>query len=228
MKNRRLPYAEQLEMQIYNTLEMLYQREFLYTYNALRKEWLDRDTVRLSWNNHVSGSFNTGDYFLRIRQYRQIIENKSYLCILFDGSLIRVSYTIQKDILTAHSLLWWPAPYKYKNVSLDDVEPVQMLSDFLSDKEWYENIEMRSPIRIDYDPKAENTSLRHPPVHMHFEHKDCRIFVNRPLCFNRFIKYIFENFYPHCPIYLDENDYIEFMLEDPIEDAEGITKLMCD
>ena len=57
-----------------------------------------------------------------------------------------------------------------------------MLSDFLEDDKWYENIEMRSPIRIDYDPRKEVVSSAHPPVHMHIEHMECRIFIEKPMC----------------------------------------------
>lgn len=227
MKKNKKEYEDQLREQIFNTLQMLLQKGLLYTYNDLKKEQLTNDMVRLSWNNHVPGVFNTGDYFLKIEQYRKIIENRSYLCILFDGSLIRVSYMFKSNQLIEHNLLWWPAPYKYSNVTLDDVTPVQMLMDFLEDKEWYDNIEMRSPIRIDYDPRKEVVGSKHPPVHMHMEHKDCRIFVEKPLCFNKFIKYIFGNFYPECEVYLDENDYIDFGVNDETECIEGTTKIVC-
>ncbi len=227
MKKGRKTYEEQLEEQIDNTLRMLLQAGLLYTYNELKRDYLDRRTIRLSWNNHRSGDYNAGDSFLKIEQYKKILENGSYLCVLFDGSIIRVSYTICNNILVAHNLLWWPAPYKYENVTLNDVEPVQMISDFLGDEQWYENIEMRSPIRIDYDPREEIVNIKHPPVHMHLEHKDCRIYVEKPLCFNRFIKYIFENFYPNANIYLDNHDYIDFDVDDEFEYLVGMTKIMC-
>lgn len=177
MRRYKKNYEEQLEQQISNTLAMLLGKGLLYTYNDLKREHLDKNTIRLSWNNHLPGSFNAGSSFLRLEQYKQIIDNQSYLCILFDGSLIRVSYTIENGKMIGHNLLWWPAPYKYLNVSLNDVPPDQMLSDFLEDDKWYENMEMRSLIRIDYDPRKEVVSSAHPPVHMHIEHQECRIFI---------------------------------------------------
>lgn len=227
MKKGRKNCDEQLIEQVSNTLEMLLEKGLLYTYNELKRECLDKNTIRLSWNNHLSGSFNSGDNFLKLEQYKQIINNQSYLCVLFDGSLIRVSYTIKNGCIVGHNLLWWPAPYKYSGVSLDDVPPKQMLSDFLEDDKWYENIEMRSPIRIDYDPRKEVVSSAHPPVHMHIEHMECRIFIEKPMCFNSFIKLIFNNFYPDCKIYLDPNDYISFEVDDNYEYVEGLTKIVC-
>lgn len=227
MRKVKKDYEEQLEQQIANTLSMLLQNKLLYTYNNLKREYLDKDTIRISWNNHFSGKFNMGDNFLKLDQYRQIIMNRSYLCILFDGSLIRVSYTIRNGKLIGHNLLWWPAPYKYSQVSLDDVPPDQMILDFMDDAQWYDHMEMRSPVRIDYDPRQEVVSEIHPPVHMHMQHKDCRIFVERPICFNLFIKFIFTNFYPDKKIYLNSNDYIFFDNEDTYSQMEGLTKIVC-
>lgn len=82
MKNGRKKYDEQLVEQITNTLEMLLDKRIVYTYNDLKREYLDKNTIRLSWNNHLSGSFNTGDNFLKLEQYKQIINNQSYLCVL--------------------------------------------------------------------------------------------------------------------------------------------------
>ena len=187
MKKGRKNCDEQLIEQISNTLEMLLEKGLLYTYNELKREYLDKNTIRLSWNNHLSGSFNSGDNFLKLEQYKQIINNQSYLCVLFDGSLIRVSYTIKNGCIVGHNLLWWPAPYKYSGVSLDDVPPKQML----------------------------------------IEHMECRIFIEKPMCFNSFIKLIFNNFYPDCKIYLDPNDYISFEVDDNYEYVEGLTKIVC-
>ena len=43
----------------------------------------------------------------------------------------------------------------------------------------------------------------------------------------RFIKYIFENFYPNANIYLDNHDYIDFDVDDEFEYLVGMTKIMC-
>ena len=78
MKKGRKNCDEQLIEQISNTLEMLLEKGLLYTYNELKREHLDKNTIRLSWNNHLSGSFNSGDNFLKLEQYKQIINNQYY------------------------------------------------------------------------------------------------------------------------------------------------------
>lgn len=87
MKKGRKNCDEQLIEQISNTLEMLLEKGLLYTYNELKREHLDKNTIRLSWNNLYRDPFNSGDNFLKLEQYKQIINNQSYLCVLFDGSL---------------------------------------------------------------------------------------------------------------------------------------------
>ena len=63
MKKIKKNYDEQLIEQITNTLEMLLDKGFVYTYNDLRREYIDENTIRLSWNNHLSGAFNAGNNF---------------------------------------------------------------------------------------------------------------------------------------------------------------------
>lgn len=56
---------------------------------------------------------------------------------------------------------------------------------------------------------------------------NCRMFIEKPMCFNSFINLIFSNFYPECKIYLDPNDYITFEINDDYEYGEGLTKIVC-
>jgi hypothetical protein len=53
---------------------------------------------------------------------------------------------------------------------------------------------MRSPVRFDFDVK--NAADEHPASHLHMQNGKCRLFVDSPVCFNRFIKFVFRNFYP--------------------------------
>ena len=59
---------------------------------------------------------------------------------------------------------------------------------------WHEQIQMRSPVRFDFDVK--NAADEHPASHLHMQSGKCRLFVDSPVCFNRFIKFVFRNFYP--------------------------------
>ena len=82
MKKGRKNYDEQIVEQVTNTLEMLLEKGFVYTYSDLKREYLDKNTIRLSWNNHLSGKFNSGDNFLKLEQYKQIIRVIFVSCLM--------------------------------------------------------------------------------------------------------------------------------------------------
>lgn len=207
-------YIDQVENQINNTLDAMYRSGLLYTYNYIHKESRDNNIEVLTWQNHKSGKFNTGSCFLRLEQYMQILNNSSYLCILYDGSIIRVSYKFTGDILIGQNLLWWPAPYNYEKITLEDIPPQDLIEEFIEDSSWQESLKMRSPVRFDFDPSNDAVSETHSPTHLHMQHEDCRIYVEKPLCFNRFIKFILKNYYPNLAFKIGEHDYIDFKTAD--------------
>lgn len=207
-----LSFEKQIQNQVNNTLYALSLKKIIYTYNPIFTQNLGENKYRLSWNNHISGKFNTGECFTKLEQYKMILKNNSYHCILYDGSIIRVSYTFEDECLIGHNLLWWPAPFKYEELTLEEYTVFELLDFFLSDQKWDQAINMRSPIRIDFEPDPSIVSDEHPPTHMHIEHKDCRMKIEQPLCFNKFINFILKNYYPDIEFYIDSNDYIEFKL----------------
>jgi hypothetical protein len=220
MKKQQISYASQIETQINNTLDALFSKKLLYTYNYISKNNKGNGKWRLSWENHQSGKFNTGRYFLKLEQYKKILENNSYLCILYDGSIIRVSYTFENNILTGHNLLWWPAPYAYNGITTEDMSPYELMEEFLIDFQWHEVLKMRSPVRVDYDPAITAVSETHSATHIHMQHENCRMYVQKPLCFNKFIKFILNNYYPNSSFDIEERDYIEFNISDKHEYIE--------
>lgn len=71
---------------------------------------------------------------------------------------------------------------------------------------------MRSPIRIDFD--SENDKEGHPAVHLHTQHHNSRMKVNKPICFNRFMRFIIENYYPNTVINFDKWYYASFKFDE--------------
>lgn len=177
---------------IINTLTLLSDNDLLINYISPIKK-TTKNQYLISWANHISGSFNCEKYFGRILQYKNIIKNNAYTCILFDGSIIRIAYEYNKNGLYKHSLLWWPAPFKIQKNDLELGGILDIFELYANDNTWSENIQMKSPIRFDYD--SSNYSEAHPLSHLHIQSSDCRMYIDRPICFNKFIKFIFKNFY---------------------------------
>jgi len=176
--------------EIYNTLSLLsdsgltvYHHRPVYS----KREGLDLVT----WPNHQSGRYNCENFFGRIEQYKKIIGTEAFSCLLFDGSFVRAAYGFDSEGLSVHNLLWWPSPFR---ISREDLTYGGVLDIFdLYAEDWQENIKMRTPVRFDYD--AKKASMDHPASHVHLQSPNCRLYVDKPVSFNIFIKFIFKNFY---------------------------------
>lgn len=157
---------------------------------------LDGSIEIITWDNHVAGRHNAGDAFTTLNQYVSIYETGAYHCILFDGSIIRVYFKFNRNILLQQSLLYWPAPINIPEEDIDELGIREAIDLYLTTSNSQStSLKMRSPIRFDFDPSIQ-TSI-HPATHLHIQHAECRISVRNPICFNTFIKFIFLNFYPN-------------------------------
>lgn len=195
MKKLMNRHVENTQNQINNTLRTLQTLGLVRVSKSLVHE-KNSAVETLTWGNHKSGRHNAGDSFNTLNQYATIYDTGAYHCILFDGSIIRVFYEFDKNILKRQSLLFWPAPIP--DIPESDVDELGMwdaLSLYLGDlRVENTNFRMRTPVRFDYD--SGNDTLKHPGTHVHMQHSECRIGSRAPLCFNTFISFIFQNFYP--------------------------------
>lgn len=206
------PSAQRTVIQINSTLDTLLEKSLCISYNAVPPVIDTQHRCQITWNGHVPERANSGTSFIKLTQYRHILETNSYHCLLFDGSLIRVNFEFEDDFLLTQNLLWWPAPYDYGNMLQDGFSPVEILEDFYGDQNWHQNIRMRSPIRIDFD--STNNKREHPHSHMHIENEETRIDTISPICFNRFIDFIFRNFYPQFKLSFSQFDFINYKTPD--------------
>lgn len=173
-----------------STLQLLQENGLvLFFQNSI----LDNNRSELTWPNHQPGRENCGDYFSQIEQYKYIISNGAYTCLLYDYSAIRVAYKIESGRLVSHNLLWWPSPFPNTKLYTDEGGILDFI-DYLSAAEWNNEIRMRTPMRFDYDSSIHTEE--HPSSHIHFQSSDCRLALDFPICFNKFITFIFRHFYP--------------------------------
>lgn len=195
-KSFKSKQIEVINNDILNTVEYLEKNKLIYFFNGLNIQEYTKGGDKfgsISWYNHRGGRANCGKNFSMLNQYEHILNNNSYTLTLFDGSIIRVNYEFKNDVLVSSSQLWWPSPFD--DIGNDpELELIDYYDLYKSDAEWFKSIKMRSPVRIDYD--SSNDTEDHPASHMHTQHHECRIKINKPLCFNGFISFIFKNFYP--------------------------------
>lgn len=177
---------------IANAFELLKNSNLIYYYNLPQID-IALEEVRITWPNHAPGRQNAPREFTRINYFLHILRARSFSAILFDGSIIRISYKFYKESLVEYNFLWWPSPFCLDFDETQDLTMDELVESHIDSNSWSENIQMRSPIRFDYDCARDEDF--HPASHVHMQDPDCRMRVSHPICLNTFLKFIFCNFY---------------------------------
>lgn len=128
--------------------------------------------------------------FGSIAEYRGFVSSEAFSALLFDGSLLYLSYDFQGSELIGHRLLYYPCPITIEPEMSN--EPILDILDYCLGETHL--LRLRSPLRFDYDPLR--AKANHPASHMHFQHEDCRLAVFAPMSVGRFLEFVFRNFYP--------------------------------
>ncbi len=64
--------------------------------------------VLVSWDSeHMVFKDNE---FSSLSEYISLLLRSQYTLVLFDGSLIQISYTIERNEIVGHRLCWYPSP----------------------------------------------------------------------------------------------------------------------
>lgn len=211
--------------QIENTLgELVSQGIVIFTNPSDYKIDLKNQIEQITWKNHISGRDVSSKNFTSINQYFSILSSNAYQALLLDYSIIRCSFVFCGSKLISQNLLWWPCPVKVDTlmeVEFGLKESIEML---LEDKSASDYISMRSPIRMDFD--VNNNTPIHPRAHLHMQHHDSRINCKEPICFNRFIRHILENYYPHLKVNYNRWLYLQYNYNDKYKSVEYKNKTM--
>lgn len=126
-----------------------------------------------------------------IDQYLAWVRSGSYSAVLFDASLIQMTYDVSsKGLVVGHRLAYMPCPYNLDPELLAQ-EP---LLDALELYDGSADILLRSQLRFDFDPRA--TTPGHPAAHFTFNSPECRIACVAPVHVMRFLDFVFRHSYP--------------------------------
>lgn len=158
----------------------------------------------------VHGSFGT------LAEYRRLLRDRQYTCLLRDGAFLQLSFELHNEQVVKHRLCYYPCPVELLPGDLDSGEALDELVDFFLESEftfpdaddlWEPVVEgetggirrqtrvrLRSPIRFDYDLRAQGPG--HPASHVHLTREECRWPVFGPLSIGHFIRFVLRHFYP--------------------------------
>lgn len=181
-----------IERQIRKLGDLLGDSGLLIDRNYPYRFRIGRQITRLAWNNYYIAGLPE---FASIEEYLWFMGNKQYSFILFDGSLIQISYDFRHREIIGHHLGLYPSPVPIDTEELHlYYEYGYTMEDLIHDKLVSSNVRMKSPIRFDFD-KNDNRE-NHAASHLHISQDNCRIPVFAPLSLGLFIRFIFCNFYP--------------------------------
>ena len=200
-KKDEIRYPNELNIhfeQMVNTIKMLQNsglvKEFIL---PVKKRVLDKikgiEDYQITWGHNASAVNEKN--FLSVEAYKILVDKRSYQMVLFDNSIIRCSLVFDKEgRLLSQNFSYIPCPincFYDREISIDDI------SDMINEDAMIletNDLLMRTTVRFDYDSTKD--TKEHPANHVHMQSPGTRMLTNGPICFNKFIKHIIENFYP--------------------------------
>lgn len=179
--------ARRVYEEIRNTIDYLVSADLVYYPNTI-----SMTPTRVSWHAHDrSAPFLVTREHPSIEQYLAWVTSGAYSAILFDGSLLQLTYDISDGEVSGHRLAYVPCPYDLDLAMLAEGEPLANVVDLYRSTD----AALRSPVRFEYDPRSAKPG--HPAVHMTMNTSGCRIACVAPLHVLRFVDFVFRQFYPY-------------------------------
>ncbi|HUF97152.1 MAG TPA: DUF2290 domain-containing protein [Ilumatobacter sp.] len=188
-----------LHDEVTNVLDYLLESELALFVNKISMK-----QGRVSWHAYDSRvPFLQTNQHHTLAQFSQWVAAGHYSCILFDGSLLQLTYDMIGSEVSGHRLAYIPCPMVVDLELLRD-EPLADVMEMYSDD--VSSFALRTPIRFDFDPSAAKQG--HPAAHMTLNSIDCRIACVAPMHVGRFVDFVFRNFYPdlraaHAPFFVE-------------------------
>jgi len=152
---------------------------------------------RVSWPRLPAGRTSKlfFDDFYTIETYLAWIESRQYSAVLFDGSLLQLTFDFRGQALAGHRLVYIPCPFLIiaEDAELLRTEPILDVIDMYRAR-GEACLRLRTPIRFDFDPDAADD--QHPASHVTLNGQACRIPACGPLSLGYFIELVFRHLYP--------------------------------
>jgi hypothetical protein len=148
---------------------------------------------RVTWpasSREDSGLYRAA--YTSVGDYRTWISSEAYSAVLFDGSLLQLTYDFLGKDLTGHRLVYFPCPFEM-DLGLLREEPLLDVVDLYADSR-QDRPRLVSPLRFDFDMRSQREG--HPASHLTTISSDCRWAVTAPLSPGHFVRFVFHHFYP--------------------------------
>jgi hypothetical protein len=164
----------------------------------------------ISWGGGRGSSISSEIPSATIAEYRRLLRDGEYSCVLTDGSLLQLSFVLERESIVKHRMVYFPCPLVFEKDELDVVgelsftelfelalsEEFALDSDAM-DPDSYPDIgrlRLRAPLRFDFDLEA--MRVGHPGSHLHLSDESVRWAIFGPLSVGHFVRFVFRHFYP--------------------------------
>lgn len=150
-------------------------------------------STRVSWHAlNPAAPFLTNRGDPSLEDYKEWVAAGAYSAVLFDGSLLQMTYEVEGGVISGHRLAYIPCPF-HVDPELVKEEPILDIIDVEAECNPVKML-LRSAVRFDFDPKAAKPG--HPSAHMTINSPGCRIACVAPMHVGRFADFVFRHFYP--------------------------------
>ncbi len=181
----------QLRAEVESLLNLLLSAEIAIDINPVVRTQGNR-LIRVTWGGCYSGALFRGD-FASIDDYCRWIDDHAFSAVLYDGSLLQLSYDFAlTQELVGHRLGFYPCPFDLDEEWVRGETLSEVIAVYRQQKGC--DVRLRSPLRFDYDAAAAKGN--HPAVHLTMQAETCRWPVVAPLSPGHLIQFVFKNFYP--------------------------------
>ena len=203
---------------IERSIDELYDSKFVTIVNAHVLDDRGR-TKTLKFTSNIDKPPYLQNRFSRVDEYLYALRWNEYSFVIYDGSVIQIEYREDNSRIAYHRLCYFPCPIEL-DLTLDDLEqPLDevVLAGINSGR--LEIIKPFAALRFDYD--AGNAKPGHPASHFTLISPDCRIPVQEPMGLERFLEFVFRNFYAgDAAKWAPALKHISFNLDKCISDEE--------
>lgn len=173
---------------------MLLRSNIAASINSVSRQSERTGHTRITWSGSqgVVGELIRSD-ISAISTYIDWVRHGAYSAMLYDASLIQLSYEYDGTELIKHRLSYIPCPVDVDQDIMAEFPILDVLDLHLAGG--IGDVKLRSPVRFDYDLYAGGND--HAASHMTILWSHCRLPVFAALSPGHFIKFVFKNFYPH-------------------------------
>lgn len=181
---------DKLRRDVDQLVQKLWDAALILDSNITVVEPLAQNERRITWTK--ASGFALFEY-PSIDEYVRILRERQYTALLYDGSLLQISYDIKlPNEISGHRLCYFPCPIEINREVVEEFGLIDLI-EMLSGDELRTRVRLESPVRFEFDPDA--ASEHHPASHLTLSRNTCRIPVFAPLNLRQFFQFVFLNFY---------------------------------